>query len=96
MAFNHVGQCECPVGCCDCGSSYTLDDYLRDAAYGSYIHHSHLKPLIERLTNTYETLRAMGLEYALAYKNIAVIVNRLQKDLDEHEQSLKPKKRRKR
>lgn len=20
MAFNHVGGCSCPVGCCDCGS----------------------------------------------------------------------------
>ena len=19
MAFNHVGKCDCPVGCCDCG-----------------------------------------------------------------------------
>lgn len=20
MAFNHVGNCNCPIGCCDCGS----------------------------------------------------------------------------
>lgn len=19
MAFNHVGKCDCPIGCCDCG-----------------------------------------------------------------------------
>ncbi len=19
MAFNHVGNCSCPIGCCDCG-----------------------------------------------------------------------------
>lgn len=25
MAFNHVGQCCCPVGCCDCGPSSETD-----------------------------------------------------------------------
>ena len=23
MAWYHVGSCDCPVGCCDCGTVYT-------------------------------------------------------------------------
>lgn len=36
MAFNHVGNCSCPVGCCDCGPvrnpdpEYVIYDTLKD------------------------------------------------------------------
>jgi len=23
MAWYHVGSCDCPIGCCDCGTTYT-------------------------------------------------------------------------
>ena len=33
MAFNHVGNCDCPVGCCDCGVDYARnkrDEMVRE------------------------------------------------------------------
>lgn len=27
MAWYHVGGCDCPMGCCDCGSGYTPTKY---------------------------------------------------------------------
>ena len=34
MAFYHVGQCDCPVGCCDCGEDVprkSLTEKLTDS-----------------------------------------------------------------
>lgn len=79
MAFNHVGGCDCPVGCCDCGPpsperdlAFLLRQYPSDLRAYSYDKESHpeFDKVLKALNKTAFVLKSLGSEFKMAYDAI--------------------------
>ena len=64
MAFNHVGNCSCPVGCCDCGPpapERNADFILMNAASGGHdLNPSEIDQGVKQLEDLIEKIELIG------------------------------------
>lgn len=99
MAFNHVGNCDCPVGCCDCGPPSPKRDFkylLQQSPFSLWYHgvtkeekEKEFRVVLKKLDETALTLKLLGPRFEIAYDAICKHRNYVQETLETREKQEK-------